>query len=438
MSVLVGNTAKRSMGLLLACFLAVATSAPLFAGGQTETATDEEVTISFWAPVPDDAFMEYYTGAAQEFSDMDNGIRVQFRDLPEPPPEIDTELNAAELAGNFPDVFLAYIIFMGSRGTRGDFADLSGYIAEWDEANLISDRAYELGVAAGRQAGIAFYPSPYILTYRVDHFEEVGLDPAAAPTTWEELESYAGQLVQRDSSGSVTRAGWDLPAIVDGVTPLKYIRQAGGTVVGPDGEPYLDNPANFAGLDFVRKLVEANVSIPHNFNLRTEQPFVRGGASMGLLTLPQIQSMARADSDMADKLAFGPPLRATHDNEPSTFAGNRMFTIGEQSQHKDEAWEFIKFLLSAEQVESRMGLGLAPPRTDLYEVFIDLAETDFERRLRAATLEAFDAGQGFPATPWSTVAMDHLMSAYEDVYHGEMTAEEALTRAQANTMRELD
>ena len=46
----------------------------------------------------------------------------------------------------------------------------------------------------GRILGLPFYTGTDALYYRIDHFEEAGLDPSAPPTTWDELVTAATAL----------------------------------------------------------------------------------------------------------------------------------------------------------------------------------------------------------------------------------------------------
>lgn len=428
--------------LLLVGLLLAAMATFVAAGGQQEeggeTAADGDVTVSFWAPVPNDTFRNYYRDAARRFTEMDNGITVEYRALPESVGEVDTELNAAQLAGNYPDVFVAYIIFMGTRGTQGDFMDLSEFIEEWDGRDELADPAFDLGLVNGKQLGLAFFPGPYVFSYRRDHFEQAGLDPNRPPRTWEELKEYAERLVVRDDNGVVTRSGFDIPAIADGVIPLIPIRQGGGTVVGPDGLPYLDNPDNGAGLEFYRDMIESDLTIPHDFRQRSQWPFIRGAGSMALAPVANVRAMVEAEPSLADNIGFARPFAMDGNSTPNTFAGNRLFTIGADSRNKEESWEFVEYMFTRVEVAERMKLGIAPPREDLYDEFVAQGSTDFERRLNRGTLEAFQFGQGFPATSWFGIARGHLTTAYEDIYHGRKGVMEALQDAQEATLREID
>jgi len=78
-----------------------------------------------------------------------------------------------------------------------------------------------------------------IYTYNKAMFEEVGLDPAAPPTTWDEFFAAAEALTVRDANGTITRAGFQYDDWLFAFNPLY---QLGGMIVKRDGD---DITANF-------------------------------------------------------------------------------------------------------------------------------------------------------------------------------------------------
>lgn len=64
----------------------------------------------------------------------------------------------------------------------------------------------------GKTWGIPFQRSTIVQYWNKDAFKEAGLDPEAAPKTWDELVTTAEKLTKRDGSGNVTQWGVQVPS----------------------------------------------------------------------------------------------------------------------------------------------------------------------------------------------------------------------------------
>jgi len=306
-------------------------------------------TITFWFPGADKANDEHFMNAAKEFEKLNPNIKVETTVLPANAQDIETKLNAANMSGTFPDVFSAYLVYMGTRGSRGEFAELDSYISQWKEKDDIYESAIQAGQYKGKTYGIGFFPAPEILTYRKDFFKEANLDPEKPPTNWQELADYAQKLTVRDDKGNVTRAGFDIPAIVPATVFLEiFMRQNGSQVIDEvKGVPAFNDAASVEALQYLVDLHDKNVSIPYNYQKKDELPFYKGNAAMSIVQTSGISNMINNNPALKDQLGYAPVLQ---NKEQISFNGQRLFTIGSESKHKDAAWKFIEFMMSKEQM----------------------------------------------------------------------------------------
>lgn len=171
-----------------------------------------ETTVNFWY-AGGGGQEKYFNGAVTRFEAKNPDIRIKRTILPSPAKDIEARLNAGKLSNTFPDVFAAYLIFIGTRGAQGDFASMEEYFANWEDKDDLLGSAVEMGRFQGKLVGLGYAPAPLMQLYRKDYFEEAGLDPNKPPTTWEELHAYARKLVKRDSAGTVIRTGFDIPTM---------------------------------------------------------------------------------------------------------------------------------------------------------------------------------------------------------------------------------
>jgi ABC-type glycerol-3-phosphate transport system substrate-binding protein len=213
--------------------IAAAGAALLVFGGPASAQT----TISFWyaGSAGQD---KYFNGATKRYEAKNPGVKIRSTVLPSPARDIEAKLNAAKLSGTFPDVFAAYLIFIGTRGAQGDFASMEKYFGRWSEKDDLLKSTVEMGRFKGRLVGLGYAPAPLMQLYRKDYFREAGLDPNKPPTTWEELHAYARKLVRRDAAGNVIRTGFDIPTMDSSNTFLEPFLRG-------NGSPFIDE-INFA------------------------------------------------------------------------------------------------------------------------------------------------------------------------------------------------
>lgn len=393
--------------------------------------TKEPVTISFWFPSADRLNDEYFNNAAKEFEKLNPQIKVVVTTVPSAVQDIELKLNAALLGGTFPDVFCAYLNFMGTRGPKGDFANLNSYIDKWPDRNDIYESTMNTGKYKNKTIGLGFFPAPEILTYRKDFFKEAGLDPEKPPRSWEELADYAVKLTKKDSKGNIIRAGFDIPAINASVFFRPLMKQNGSLVINEKkGIPAFTDQSSIETWDFFMKLKNQNVSIPYDYQKKETIPFVKGISAMSFLQTTQIASMIKEDPVMKENLGFVPVLSR---KQKVDFCGYRLFTIGNSSKHKNESWQFIQFMMSKDQMVKRFKtLNIPVVRKSLEQDFIAA-----DPELNKAQIEYIKYGKGAENVPWLTVAVRYLHTAWEEVYSNKKTPAQALKDAEIRLKKDL-
>lgn len=392
----------------------------------------DPVTISFWFPGSDKVNDDYFTNIAKEFENVNPYIKVEVTVLPSMSADIDTKLNAAQLSGIYPDVMSAYLAAISNRGSRGEFYNLNDLVGKWSETNDIYESTINMGKLKDQILGLGFFPAPEILVYRKDFFKEAGLDQEKPPKTWEELEDYAKKLIKVDATGNITRAGFDIPATNAGVFYRTFLRQGGSVIVDEKNQvPAFTDQNSIDTFDFLKKLYNDKVSIPYDYQKKDSIPFVKGNSAMSYLPTTSIASMIKQDPSIKDKLGYVPVLEKKNKVD---FCGYRLFTIGAKSKYVDASWEFVKFMMSKDQMMKRAkDMNMPPVRKSLEKDFIALDSV-----LNTAVVDYVKYGKGAEAVPWGALLLKYLDVAFQETYLNKKTSEQALKDAYTALKKDLD
>ncbi|AEE97190.1 ABC transporter substrate-binding protein [Mahella australiensis] len=405
------------------------------AGSSTGTDNNKEpVTITFWAP--NEQNEQFYKEAVAEFEKQNPNIKVETTMLPSINTEIDTKLNAAKLSGTYPDVFVAYLLFIGTRGSKGEFAPLDDYVSKWADKDDILDSAYNSGKYEGKLLGLGFFPAPMLMVYRKDYFEEAGLDPNKPPTNWNELKEYAIKLTKKDASGKLVRAGWDIP-IQSGTFLQTMVRQNGGLYIDEEKQyPALDDPKAIEALKFAVDMYNTIGGFPYSYNKLEEVPFIQGKSAISAMNITWLNNLFKEKPDLRGKIDIVPPLVGYSGDKKSAFNGYRYYTIGNDSKHKDEAWKLIEFMMGKEWLWKNYKEYFVPVvRKSLQNDFV--SDLNNQQLNGKALLEYVEYGHGEAITPWTSIVNRYAEQAYQEAISNNKTPEQALKDAQKAAVDDL-
>ncbi len=220
-----------------------AAAAPVVAGaamkGVTSVSAQEDVTIKFWFHTHP-PMVEKNEAMIAAFMEENPGITVEYEVIPNM--EFGTKMLTSMGTGTGPD-----IINMDDNQMRSIYIP-RGLVQEVDPVAMGFASLEELqakyidGAFAGAEIDGKIYgiPSEFNVTafaINTAAFEETGLDPAAPPTTWEEVGTMGQALVVRDGD-TLTRRGFDFLYLHQGWyhTQLGTLMlQTGGRYVAEDG-----------------------------------------------------------------------------------------------------------------------------------------------------------------------------------------------------------
>lgn len=390
--------------------------------------SDEQVVLRFWLRGNAEApIVRSLVADIEAYEALHKNIKIEYEVVAVN--DVETKWNAAFAGGTAPDIFDAGIVHIAARANLNQFIPLDDYINGWSEKDDVHQIVYDQGKYEGQVYGLGFGPGTYVFAYRKDFFEEAGLDPEVPPKNWEQLKEYSELLTVREGD-TVVRSGFDV-ARSDLIIAEIFAWQNGGKLVDLDqGTPTFDDPAVIEAIQFmVDNLIPNSIPFPSMQNFE-QFPFVNGKAAMTYINQDTILNVIKNNPDLAGKIgvASNVPGKAA-----ATFSGMRTFAISNTSKYKDEAWDFIEFMMSKERMSNRMTEFTVPPvRKSLEEDYIEL-----NPQVNQAIAEAVAIGYGRPAVTWSPLYTKYGTQGYEQAAFGVKPVEQAMKDALADLKKEI-
>ncbi len=213
----------------------------------------------------------------------------------------------------------------------------------------------------GRYYAIPHNFSTLVLYYNKDHFDAEGIPYPDSSWTWDTLLRTARRLTKTDHTGKIVRYG----CLMNIVLPT-MIAQNGGSILNEACDSaVIASPESEGAVQFVVDLADryrVSWSILAQ-NLQWDDMFAGGRLSMiangRWAAAWYMRSMASGSVDVA-------PLPRGRFRKGA--AVSHMMAISAQSSKQDEAWEFLKFLVSEEgqRMINRDGANIPAARSVVY------------------------------------------------------------------------
>ena len=314
------------------------------AQGSGETTNTEPVTIEW---------IQWFDGSSAEgtvekliaeFEAEYPNIKVTPVNLPFGEVRNQVITNAA--AGQLPDVIGMNPPWMAEFIDLGVLEPLDTYIQN-DTSLSVSDLV---------QAPMAKYKdhtwmvpltsSTFVLFYNKTMFAEAGL--TNPPSNWQEMREYAKTLTNPDKDlyGFTLFMNEEPPANGSIVIMYPLIYAAGGRTV-VDGKPSVEDPAVLQTLQFINDLHSDGSVIPGTTSkpeVQMVEEFSNGNIGMMIENTAHIGTLANRNPDLDYGLIPIPPVNSG--DTPQLRSHGWELAMSSRSEHKQEAWTFINWLIS--------------------------------------------------------------------------------------------
>lgn len=382
-------------------------------GGGSGGGGSGKVKIVFWHTFQYAKEVELINDAVKRFEEENPNIEI---DVQQQTYEDAVEKYiTASLGGEAPDVMRV------PNDRLGDLAklDLIMPLDQYISVTSIEDYV-PMAINAMRYDGkIYALPASYdsvALIYNKDMLAEKGYDEA--PKTLNELVSMAKALTYGDRYGFVT-------PITDPYWWFPFQYGFGGEIFDENNRPMIYSQASINATNFLFDLEKTHGVMPKGgvdknlmLSLFTEQK-----AAM-IVTGPwNIGDIESADINYG--IAPLPGLSATG-RACAPLVGVKGYVISKTSAHKEEAYEFIKFLTSAEVTKDFALISHTLPSVKSVYQDKDIANDPVIQGFLAQA----EQGQPAPSIPEMSKVWGPLTDALQLAYSGDKTVEDALRDAQ--------
>ncbi len=294
---------------------------------------------------------EFLKKQIAEFEAANPGIKVELVSLPWG--QAFEKFLTMVQAGDTPDIVEMPERWMGLYANNGQLEDLGPYMAKWDDAKTLGERAKQFGSTVNNTQ----YMIPYgyylnALFWNKKLFKEAGLD--GPPATLDEFIEDAKKISALPGKyGYCLRGG---PGGFNGMHMFMNIADGKGGYFNADGTSTINDPGSVKGLQMLADIYKNGLApkdaVSWGFN-ETVTGFYSGTCAM--LNQDPDALLGIADKMSADDFAVAPmPVGPTGKSYPTLgYAGWAMFA---NSQHKDECLE-ADGDASVAQGQSGMGQG---------------------------------------------------------------------------------
>ena len=397
-----------------------------------KTAAQEPVELEFIQWWTTEGGGEFLEDLVKRFEEANPGITVKLTSMPFG--EIRTQVVASQATGMTPD-----LIGMNPPWTR-EFYDM-GILAPLDDLMAADpffkkDNYFQASFTPieGHTYLAPVNSMAFFLFYNKTMFKEAGIEP---PTTWDELVEAAKALtVPEKNQYGITMSMSEQEAsngAILSLYPLLYA-QNGRTLV--DGKYTVETE----GMENAMKLLETlskNGSILPGTTTRSEfqiiEEFAAGNVGMVISHNGHINTVTNRDPN----LEFGIVPLPSVDGKGTVELRHHGWDIGiaANSQHKEEAWKFISFLLNAENVEAMCNEMLKVPA--MYGISVNYLDKYPVVKDAIDYMNEYEMVEELMAMPKSATCWVELTKAGSAVIQGTKTTEEALPEVQEAWNRSL-
>lgn len=389
---------------------------------------DETITISYYDwQLTESPAGDIIRRQLKRYEELHPNVKIELQAVPTA--DRNDKFMAMVLGGAAPDIVHLNEGGMATFMPMNCLEPLNDYIAaDADLSGQLIGAMVDMASLDGTVYAVPHFASTHALLYNADSFREAGLDPDKPPQTWDELLDYARQLtVDRDSDGQIDQWGMGIMGAKVASINFRYwwlLWGAGGEILNEDmTASLLDSEASEKAIAFYTDLYLKEKVVPPGVTdvdyTTVINDFTAGKTAMTVDGPWQIASIREGNPDMDLRAAVLPPMEEGY--PMATTGGGGFLGVSATSEHKDIAWDIIRFLSSAEcQWEYASEGSFLPCRQDVSDRV--MAEGD---PLMGEFSQALAYTRLTPSIPQMAGIGDLLAEELQFVFIGEKTPHEA-------------
>ncbi|MFW5942059.1 MAG: extracellular solute-binding protein [Chloroflexota bacterium] len=344
-----------------------------------EAEEEGPVTISFWHSYNEVEMEKLENDVIPAFEDANPGVTVESVNVPYD--EFRRKLLTAIAGGTAPDLIRSDIIWVPEFADMGALVPLDEQMADFDEyASAVFEAPLATNFLNGHYYGLPLDTNTRVLVYNTAMFEEAGIE--APPATMEEFVAACEQI---------KALGEDVYCFADGGTYAwavnPWIWSFGGAVTDEEitaAIDYLNGEQTQAAYEHLKMLVDEGYMHPGILG--------EGVDAWGAFGSDQVAMLLEGPwfgplfgSSFPDK-EYGYALMPEGPGGSVSVVGGEDIIMFQQSQHKEEAADFIRHMLSEETQMALVEVGQVPvlnssletdtiQNHDFFPIFLEQLET---------------------------------------------------------------
>ncbi|GEL98744.1 ABC transporter substrate-binding protein [Cellulomonas terrae] len=388
-----------------------------------------DVTLEFsqwWEPeLPDGAFRELM----DQFESENPGITVDL--LSGPYASTKEQVVAGAAAGTMSDVVGLDGAWVSDFADQGAITDLSAVMSEagYDESQLASqvkvdDRTYMIPVVN------------FVYPMFTNDDLLAGAGVTAPPTTRSEFADAAAKTTSENTYGWILPLSLEAPNGIQNDV-MSWVWASGGSMLD-GGQPALtDNEDVTSATDFIQGLWDDGVIAPGSFTMKEQdkvEEFSNGRVGMMIDSLAHVNLIRESNPDLNFSIS-AIPAEDGYTGERGIPYASWGIGIAENSEHKEEAFKLVEFLMS-EDVNSELSsiANAFPGNTASVPDFVE------EDELFGTAFEIYQSG--FPANEFTGLPVaEQLMRDFGEEFQkaldGQQSMQDALAAAQTKWEEEF-
>lgn len=350
---------RNLLSMVAAVGAAVVVLSGCAAPGAAES-SDGHVTLTFMRTGTPEQLHPLFDPMIEEFEKQNPNISIDMQDLGWADSTASIGVMAA--SKSLPDVMYQIPTTIFDMAQKGLVLDLSDRLDD-ELREDIYPALLEGGQFQGKQYMITAAASPLVFWYNAKLFEEAGLDPDNPPATWADF--LTAEKAIKDKTGVPGLGLYSKPAL--GETSLLFESLFASEIGGPSWDPATnqytyDQPENEEAavrtLQFIKDMVpdtQPNLVEYGRFDTRT---LLRDG-KVGMV-LDGVNMIGQVQDLVDDGTIRVAPIPAGSSGKSVSALNIGGFFIPSNSEHPDEAWKFLRFMMTTDNQTAHSSYGSAP------------------------------------------------------------------------------
>lgn len=396
-----------------------------------------EKVVTATAPPAEKPEIVYYDRASQAtaWGDAYNEAQdeVTLTVTIRPPGETFEQLIAAIMAGNAPDVIGLDCVHIGRFSQLGALVPLEDLIPQdtldsYFQSLVTTDHHY--GISGGHLYGVPFWVDCSVCYYNKAFLEEAGGDPELGFQSWDDHVIYGKEAVKQGRFGFSTGR-------VNDFLFGPWIWAQGGDFTDAEwtrsrcDEPPVRNILQF-GRDIVCVHKITNDAPAADWNTMTD--IFTGQKAMSVYHGGGLVGLTRSEFPELFEVLGTCPIPGPEVGQKSSAIGGNVASISTQSEHREEALDFVLWVTASDEGMAVTGeVGFLPGCPS----GLDLPVYQKDAAIYAAFKEALETGYALPNDPrfWEVIVTPPSL-AWEEAILCEKPMDEIVSRLH-NTINEI-